>query len=103
MTSTEELSRIEEKACELLENHNGIYLEKRLYKKLKEEFPALSRKDFQTVMDEVLKHGYAKEHALIKPITDKEAKKDEQDFSKGKLSGKGHSEIPRIPNKRELE
>ena len=54
-------------------------------------------------MDEVLKHGYAKEHALIKPITDKEAKKDEQDFSKGKLSGKGHSEIPRIPNKRELE
>ena len=69
MTSTEELSRIEEKACELLESHNGIYLEKRLYKKLKEQFPALSRKDFQTVLEGVLKQGYAKEHALIKPVT----------------------------------
>ncbi|KAF5071924.1 hypothetical protein [Methanobacterium aggregans] len=103
MTSSEELSRIEEKACELLENRNGIYLEKRLYKQLRNEYPELSRKDFQTVLDEVLKQGYIMEHALIKPITDKEAKKGEKTYARGKLSGKGASEIPRIPNKRELE
>ena len=44
---TNELSTIEERAGDILKDHNGVYLDKRLYTALKKEFPGLSRKDFQ--------------------------------------------------------
>ena len=101
MVDTDKLSQIEEKADEILKDHNGVYLEKRLFRTLKQKFPDLSRKDFQNVLEEVLKRGYTLEHALIKPLPNNE--KLIKDYDDGKLPGKGSSEIPRIPNKRELE
>ena len=101
MADTDKISQIKEKADEILKDHNGLYLEKRLFKTLKREFPDLSRKDFQDVMEEVLKMGYTLEHALIRPLPSNE--KLVKDYDDGKMPGKGTSDIPRIPNKRELE
>ena len=40
MADDNELSTIEAKAADILKNHNGVYLDKRLYTTLKKQFPS---------------------------------------------------------------
>jgi hypothetical protein len=95
------LSQIEEKAGDILKDHNGVYLEKRLYTELKKEFSGLTRKDFQDVLESLLKHGYSMERGLIRRLSDQEAEKQIQDHEAGgKKAGKGASGRPRLSNKR---
>ena len=100
MTDDNELSKIEEKAGEILKNHNGVYIVKRLYTALRKEFPGLSRKDFQLVLENILNKGYTMQHGLIRPLTTNEAEKQLQEHESGKKSGKGASGRPRLSNKR---
>jgi hypothetical protein len=100
MADDKELSKIEEMAGEILKNHNGVYLDKRLYTALRKEFPDLSRKDFQQVLENVLNKGYSMQHGLIRPLTANEAEKRLQEHENGKKSGKGASGRPRLSNKR---
>lgn len=100
MTDNSELSKIEAKACDMLKNHNGIYLDKRLYSSLKKEFPSLSRKDFQLVLDNILKQGYSMERGLIRPLTANELKNQLKEHEDRKKSGKGASGRQRLSNKR---
>jgi hypothetical protein len=100
MTDDNKLSKIEAKAREILENHNGVYLDKRLYTILRKDFPGLSRKDFQHVLENILDKGYSMQHGLIRPLTANEAEKQLQEHEGGKKSGKGASGRPRLSNKR---
>jgi len=102
MTDDEELSKIEEKARDILKHHNGVYLDRRLYTALKKDFPGLSRKDFHEVLENLLNKGYSMQHGLIRPLTANEAEKQlqEQEHESGKKSGKGASGRPRLSNKR---
>ncbi len=100
MTDDNKLSKIEVKAREILENHNGVYLDKRLYTILRKDFPDLSRKDFQNVLENILDKGYSIQHGLIRPLTANEAEKQLQEHESGKKSGKGASDRPRLSNKR---
>ncbi len=100
MTDDHELSKIEAKARDMLKNHNGVYLDKRLYTALKKEFPSLSRKDFQEVLDTLLTNGYSMERGLIRRLTANEAENQLQEHEGGKKSGKGASGRPRLSNKR---
>lgn len=101
MTDNKELSAIESKAGDILEGHNGVYLDKRLYTVLKKDFPGLSRKDFNEVLDSILKKGYSMERGLIRPLTANEAEKQlKEEHEGGKNVGKGASERPRLSTKR---
>ena len=102
MTDNDKLSQVETKANDILKDHNGVYLEKRLYTALKKEFPNLSRADFREVLNELLQKDYVLEHGLIRPLTDKNAKKSDKAYVKDKRSGKGASEPQRVPGKREI-
>jgi hypothetical protein len=83
----------------MLKEHGGVYLERRLYTALKNEFPELSRADFEIVLDELLQEGYIMERGLIKPQLDKDSTKSSKSVS-GKRTGKGTSDTQRIPDKR---
>jgi len=100
MTDDNELSKIEGKAGEILKDHNGVYLDKRLYTALRKQFPDLSRKDFQQVLENILNKGYSMQHGLIRPLTANEAEEQLQEHESGKKSGKGASGRPRLSNKR---
>ncbi len=100
MADDDELSKIELKARDILKHHNGVYLDKRLYTELKKDFPDLSRKDFQKVLENILNKGYLMKHGLIRPLTANEAEKQLQEHEGGKKSGKGASGRPRLSNKR---
>jgi len=100
MTDDNELSKIEGKAGEILKNHNGVYLDNRLYTALRKQFPDLSRKDFHQVLENILNKGYSMHHGLIRPLTANEAEKQLQEHESGKKSGKGASGRPRLSNKR---
>lgn len=101
MTNNNELSKIEIKAGEILKGHNGVYLDKRLYTTLKKDFPTLSRKDFNNVLNKILTHGYSLERGLIRPLTANEIEKQQkEEHETGKKSGKGASGRPRLSNKR---
>ena len=100
MADDNKLSKIEAKAADILKNHNGVYLDKRLYTTLKKEFPSLSRKEFEQVLEQILKKGYSMERGLIRPLTAKEAEKQLQEHEGGKNVGKGASERPRLSTKR---
>ncbi len=54
-------------AQDILENHNGVYLEKQLYIKLKEKFPDIKRADFNEVLNVLMKEDYVLERGLIRP------------------------------------
>jgi len=99
MTDNEKLSQIETKADEILKSHNGVYLEKKLYINLKNEFPNLSRANFRNVISELLKKDYVMEHGLIRPLSDKKTKRPKKYVDDAK-PGKGASETQRIPDKR---
>ncbi|MDD3986083.1 MAG: hypothetical protein PHY59_09500 [Methanobacterium sp.] len=101
MTNNNELSKIEIKAGEILKGHNGVYLDKRLYTVLKKDFPTLSRKDFNKVLNTILTQGYSLERGLIRPLTANEIEKQQKEEHEiGKKSGKGASGRPRLPDKR---
>lgn len=100
MVSDEELSMIEKRADEILKSHNGVYLDKRLYPALRKDFPKLSRKTFQKVLDNLLNSGYSIERGLIRPLTENEFKAQVKEHEEGKNSGKGSSGRPRMPEKR---
>ena len=102
MTDNDKLSAVETKANHILKHHNGVYLEKRLYSTLKKEFSDLSRADFREVLTKLLYEDYVLEHGIIRPMTAKKARKSSETYSKGKRSGKGASEIQRVPGKREI-
>ena len=99
MTDNDKLSKIETKANDMLKSHNGVYLEKKLYANLKQEFPDLSRADFRDVLNELLKKDYIREHGLIRPQTDKKTKLPKK-YVEDTNAGKGVSETQRIPDKR---
>lgn len=99
MTDNDKLLQIEKKADDLLKDHNGVYLEKRLYKDLKRKFPDLTRADFRDILDELLQKDYVLEHGLIRPQTDKKSKRPTKYVDDAKI-GKGTSEVQRIPDKR---
>lgn len=100
MNDDDKLSKIVTKAHDLLKEHNGVYLERRLYNTLKNEFPQLSRADFKEVLNELLQRGYVMERGLIKPPVDKESKQSSKKYDEGKRSGKGAPKPQRIPDKR---
>ncbi|MDP3066341.1 MAG: hypothetical protein Q8N08_06320 [Methanobacteriaceae archaeon] len=99
MTPDNELSNIEAKANAILKDHNGVYLEKRLYSLLKKKFPDLTRKDFQDVLDKLLEKDFVLQRGLIRPVSHKETS-GAQKTSLGKRAGKGASEKPRRPDKK---
>lgn len=100
MTDNDNLSRIETRADDILKEHNGIYLERRLYNILKREFPDLSRVDFKEVVNELLQKGYVLERGLIKPPVDKGSKRSPEKYVDDTKPGKGASDHQRIPDKR---
>jgi hypothetical protein len=100
MTDKDKLSHIEVRADNIIKDHNGVYLEKKLYITLKQEFPDLSRADFREILEELVKSNYVLERGLIRPLMDKKSKKLPNKHVEDKRPGKGASEIQRIPDKR---
>ena len=101
MTDEDKLSQIEEKANDIIKNHNGVYLERKLYTNLKTEFPNLTRKDFQEVLSQLSQGDYVFERGLIRRVPDKESEKSVKVHVE-KKPGKGDPESMRVPNKREV-
>lgn len=99
MTENDKLTKIEKRADEMLKQHNGVYLEKRLYTKLKKEFPSLTRTDFNEVLDALLQKDNVMERGLIRPKVDKTSKRSSEYVDDTK-PGKGTSDHQRIPDKR---
>jgi hypothetical protein len=100
MTDDNKLSKIEARAGDIIKDHNAVYLDKRLYAALRKDFPSLSRKDFQEVLENILDKGYSMQHGLIRPLTANEVEKQLQEHGGGKKAGKGASGRPRLSNKR---
>lgn len=100
MTDNDKLSQIEKRANEILKEHNGVYLERRLYNTLKQKSPGLSRADFKEVLNKLLQRGYTMERGLIKPPVDKESEELSKSYADGKRAGKGAPKPQRIPDKR---
>lgn len=93
-------SSVLKKSLEILKDHNGVYLEKRLYNALKREFPDLRRKDFQDVLDGLLENDFVLERNLIRPVKDKKSKNLSKKDIEDKKQDKGSYESLRIPDKR---
>ncbi len=100
MTDNDKLSKIENRADEILKEHNGVYLEKRLYSALVLDFPDLSRPDFKKVLNRLVEERYFLERNLIRPQAEHGSKKSSKVFDEGKNSGKGAATQHRIPEKR---
>lgn len=94
------LSSVLEKSFDILEDHNGVYLEKKLYNTLKREYPDLTRKDFREVLEKILENDYALDRNLIRPLKDKKSNKLSKKDIEDKTKGKGTSDSLRIPDKR---
>lgn len=99
MTDNDKLTKIEKKADDMLKEHNGVYLEKQLYKKLKGKFPSLTRTEFKEVLDKLLEEDYSMERGLIRPKA-KETKRTSEKFVDDSKPGKGSSDTLRVPDKR---
>jgi hypothetical protein len=100
MTNDDKQSQIETRAYNILKEHNGVYLERRLYTTLKREFPDLSKADFKEILNELLQSNYVLERGLIKPQLDKGSKESSKKYVDGAKPGKGASDHQRIPDKR---
>ena len=100
MTDNDKLSKIENRADEILKEHNGVYLEKRLYSALILDFPDLSRPDFKKVLNKLVEERYFLERNLIRPQVEHGSKKSSKRYDEGKESGKGTATQQRIPEKR---
>lgn len=100
MKDNDNLSSVLKKSVDILKEHNGVYLEKKLYTTLKREFPDLTRKDFQEVLEELLENDYVLDRNLIRPLKDKKSKKLSKKDIETNKQGKGSTESLRIPDKR---
>lgn len=100
MKDNDKLSPVLMKVNDILKEHNGVYLEKKLYTTLKQEFPDITRADFRVVLEELLQGNYTLERGLIRPVIDKKSKKMPKKYVKDKKTGKGTSDSQRIPDKR---
>ncbi len=100
MKDNEYLASVLRKSNDILKEHNGVYLEKKLYTTLKEEFPELKRADFRKVLKELLESDYVLDRNLIRPVTDKKSEKLSKKDIEDKKQGKGSTESLRIPDKR---
>jgi hypothetical protein len=100
MTNDDKQSPIETRANNILKEHNGVYLERRLYTTLKREFPDLKKADFKEILNELLQSNYVLERGLIKPQLDKGSKKSSKKYVDESKPGKGASDHQRIPDKR---
>lgn len=100
MTDNDKLSKIENRADEILKEHNGVYIEKRLYNALILDFPDLSRPDFKKVLNRLVEERYFLERNLIRPQAGHSSKKSAKRYDEDKESGKGTAEQQRIPDKR---
>ncbi|MDI6645212.1 MAG: hypothetical protein QME14_09160 [Methanobacteriaceae archaeon] len=99
MTDNDKLIKIEKKADDMLKEHNGVYLEKQLYNRLKRKFPDLKRAEFNAVLDELLKKDYVMERGLIRPKA-KMTKRSSDKYTDDSKPGKGTADHQRIPDKR---
>jgi hypothetical protein len=102
MTDEDRLSQVKERAIDALNHHNGVYIEKRLYKVLRKEFSDLSRKEFQEVVDSLLEGEYVLEHELIKRLPNKQSKELVKQYATGSMPKKNVSGGLKIPNKRDI-
>ena len=100
MNDKDKQSLILKKANAILKDHNGVYLEKKLFTTLKQEFPDLTRANFREVLEELLQENYVLERALIKPRLDKKSKKVPKKYAEDTKPGKGTPDSQRIPDKR---
>ena len=100
MKDNDNISSVLKKSVDILKDRNGVYLEKKLYTTLKREFPDLTRKDFQEVLEELLENDYVLDRNLIRPLKDKKSKKLSKKDIEDKKQGKGSTESLRIPDKR---
>ncbi|GAB6054790.1 hypothetical protein HYG87_02815 [Methanobacterium alkalithermotolerans] len=99
MTDNDKISQIEKRADEILKEHKAVYLERRLYNTLKNDFSDLSRVDFKEVLNLLSKKGYVLERGLIRPCINKGSKKSSKGYD-GSPTGKGVADHQRIPDKR---
>jgi hypothetical protein len=102
MDEDKSLSKIEKRASDILKDHNGVYLDKRLYTILKKDFPKLTRKEFNSVLEYLLDNGYSLERGLIRPLTDNKVKSQIKEHDEGKNAGKGPSERQRLSTLRDI-
>jgi hypothetical protein len=100
MTDKDKLSKITNRAYDVLKEHNGVYLEKKLYNKLLLDFPDLSRADFKKILNELIEERYFLERGLIRPRIEHGPKKSSKRYNDGTKPEKGVSEQQRIPDKR---
>lgn len=100
MKDNEYIASVLRKSNDILKEHNGVYLEKKLYITLKEEFPQLKRVDFRKVLKELLETDYVLDRNLIRPVKDKKSEKLSKKDIEDKKQGKGSTESLRIPDKR---
>ena len=100
MTDNDKLSKIENRADDILKEHNGVYLEKKLYNALIIDFPDLSRPDFKKVLNKLVEERYFLERNLIRPQVEHGSKKSSKRYDDGTKPGKGTVEQQRIPDKR---
>jgi hypothetical protein len=92
-------SNVLKRANEILNDHNDVYLEKRLYTILKKEFPDLTRKNFQDVLNKLLSGDYVMQHGLIRRSLHNKSKNAQAGYA-GSKQGKGASEVSRLPDKK---
>ncbi|MGZ4857413.1 MAG: hypothetical protein ACXVZU_03495, partial [Methanobacteriaceae archaeon] len=86
---------------EVLNDHNGVYLEKRLYLILKKEFPDLTRNHFQDILNKFLRDDYVMQHGLIKRLPHNKSKIAQAGYA-GTKQGKGAADVSRRPDKKGL-
>jgi hypothetical protein len=101
MTYDDEFSNVLERVNEILNDHNGVYLEKRLFTLLKKEFPDLTRTNFQSVLNKLSDEDYVMQRGLIRRLPSKKSEISKKEYNDRK-QGKGASDTSRIPDKRDI-
>ncbi len=99
MADDDKITKIIKRADDMLKEHNGVYLEKQLYKKLKRKFRDLKRAEFNAVLDGLLKEDYTMERGLIRPKAEN-TKRASDKYVDDSKPGKGTADHQRIPDKR---
>ncbi len=99
MNDEDKQSNVFTRANEILNDHNGVYLEKRLYLILKKEFPDLTRNDFHDILNKLLDGDYVMQRGLIRQLPPNKSKTIREGYSDTK-QGKGASDASRPPDKK---
>ena len=99
MNDEDKQSDVFTRVIEILNDHNDVYLEKRLYLVLKKEFPDLTRNDFHDILNKFLEGDYVMQRGLIRKLPPKKSKTVQAGHT-GKKQGKSASDVSRPPDKR---